>query len=83
MLKGGTLGHEDEKFSYVVASREKLPTAPARIVRHPKKLSRHVLLTLCTTGGIKTLPVTKKQREDYRQARHAHWGDPWIDIDSS
>jgi len=51
-LKGGVLGYEDEKFSYVIAARHDVRPAAARIVRHPKKLSGHVQLILCTVHGI-------------------------------
>jgi ribosomal protein RSM22 (predicted rRNA methylase) len=76
-LKGGALGYEDEKFSYVVASRDPISAAPARIVRHPQKHSGHVQLTLCTPEGLTTPTIGKSQKEKYKFARHAHWGDAW------
>ncbi len=76
-LKGGSLGYEDEKFSYVVASREVFPRPQARIVRHPRKNSGHVKLTLCTPEGLKNPVITKSQEAIYKQARKAEWGDGW------
>lgn len=76
-LKGGTLGHEDEKFSYVIAARVNQAPAAARIVRHPKKLSGHVQLSLCTPGGLASETVTRSMREAYKAARQAQWGDAW------
>jgi ribosomal protein RSM22 (predicted rRNA methylase) len=76
-LKGGELGFEDEKFSYVVAAREPRSTPAARIVRHPRKHSGHVQLTLCTAEGLKQTTVTKSQKSLYREARKAGWGDGW------
>ena len=76
-LKGGALGYEDEKFSYVVASRDPIPPAPSRIVRHPQKHSGHIQLTLCTPQGLTTPTIGKSQKEKYKSARHAQWGDPW------
>ncbi len=76
-LKGGELGYEDEKFSYVVAARDSFPTATGRIVRHPRKHSGHVQLTLCTSHGLENRTVTKSQKENYRKVRKAEWGDPW------
>jgi ribosomal protein RSM22 (predicted rRNA methylase) len=76
-LKGGSLGYEDEKFSYVVASRQPFPTPAARIVRHPQKRSGHVQLTLCTASGLQNETVGKSQKEKYKSARRAEWGDPW------
>jgi ribosomal protein RSM22 (predicted rRNA methylase) len=77
-LKGGSLGYEDEKFSYVAASRNAFPVPPARIVRHPRKNSGHVRLTLCTAEGLRNPTITKAQKEAYKKARKAQWGDDWM-----
>lgn len=76
-FKGGALGYEDEKFSYVIAGRPPLAAAQARIVRHPRKHSGHVQLTLCTASGLETRTVTKSQKDQYKKARQAEWGDAW------
>lgn len=74
-LKGGVLGYEDEKFSYLIATRRGITPAPARIVRHPQKHSGHIRLTLCTPEGIEQRTVTKSQKEQYKAARKADWGE--------
>ena len=77
-LKAATLGFEDEKFAYVVASREAPQRPDARIIRHPKKHKGWVALDLCTTDGLKPgVAVSKKQGPRYRAARDAEWGDGW------
>lgn len=76
-LKGGVLGYEDEKFSYVVAARNNFSHANERIVRHPRKHSGHVQLMLCTPGGLEERTITRSQKESYRKARKAEWGDAW------
>ena len=76
-LKAGALGYEDEKFSYLVASRSASERVTARILRHPQKHSGHVQLRLCTGSGLVQLTVTKSQKENYRRARKAEWGDLW------
>jgi ribosomal protein RSM22 (predicted rRNA methylase) len=76
-LKGGARGHEDEKFSYVAAGRAPGEWPRARIVRHPLFRPGHVRLTLCTAEGLKSESIGKSQKERYRAARHAAWGDPW------
>ena len=76
-LKGGGLGYEDEKFSYVVATRNDVTPAKERIVRHPRKHSGHVQLLLCTPRGLEERTITKSQKENYRKARKAEWGDEW------
>lgn len=77
-VKGGALGYEDEKFSYVVAAKEGAFGCQNRIVRHPIKGSGHVRLTLCTQEGQwEERVVSKKAGPLYRQARDASWGDPF------
>lgn len=79
-LKGGALGYEDEKFSYLVAAKSAVPSAGARIVRHPGKHSGHVQLALCTAEGkIENRTVTRSSKEAYKRARKADWGDLWIE----
>lgn len=74
-LKSGSLGYEDEKFSYLIATRLDLPSAQTRIVRHPQKHSRHVQLELCTADGVIKKTVTRSDKEAYKQARQAEWGE--------
>jgi ribosomal protein RSM22 (predicted rRNA methylase) len=76
-LKAGELGYEDEKFSYVAASRIATEWPRARIVRHPLFRPGHVKLTLCTAEGLKQETVGKSQKDNYRAARKSAWGDSW------
>ena len=80
LLKGGSLGYEDEKFSYLVAAKSTAPSAGARIVRHPGKHSGHVKLALCTEKGqLEIRTITHSSKEAYKRARKAEWGDLWIE----
>ncbi len=77
-LKGGALGYEDEKFSYVIAAKEPAVVNGARIVRHPGKHSGHVQLALCTPEGrLENRTVTRSNKSAYKLARKAEWGDLW------
>jgi ribosomal protein RSM22 (predicted rRNA methylase) len=79
-LKGGDLGYEDEKFSYIVAGKSNASPIAARIVRHPRKHSGHVQLVLCTsTGQIENRTITRSSKASYKQGRKAEWGDSWIE----
>ncbi|MFD0637173.1 small ribosomal subunit Rsm22 family protein [Catenulispora yoronensis] len=84
-LKGGDLGHEDEKFSYVVATRVPVPDgSPARVLRHPQIRKGLVMMQLCEADGTtaQTL-VSKRQGETYRVARDTEWGDLWKPVRDS
>ena len=76
-LKDAALAYEDEKFSYLVASRHAQPPGLARIVRHPRKNPGHVQLTLCVSGEICQRTVARSQKERYKLARQAEWGNTW------
>jgi ribosomal protein RSM22 (predicted rRNA methylase) len=79
-LKNATLGHEDEKFSYIAFSRMSADEAHrpnARIVRHPKIFSGYTQLTLCREGEIATTTITRSKKEDWRRLKRLGWGDRW------
>ena len=73
--KAVELGYEDEKFAYAVLSREPVAKAAARIIRQPQVRSGHVHLVTCEPVGIHQRTVSRKQRDLYRDARGAAWGD--------
>jgi ribosomal protein RSM22 (predicted rRNA methylase) len=76
-VKGGDLGHEDEKYAYVAASRSAARPAVSRIVRHPRRREKYVELELCTRDGLERRVVTRGDRALYRPARKAAWGGAW------
>ncbi|MEW2074069.1 small ribosomal subunit Rsm22 family protein [Streptomyces sp. NPDC013433] len=77
-IKGGSLAYEDEKFSYVAATRLPVTPAPARVVRKPQIRKGQVLLDLCEKDpALHRTTVTKRHGDLYRSARDTDWGDPW------
>ncbi|MBS0615218.1 MAG: methyltransferase type 11 [Verrucomicrobia bacterium] len=74
-LKSGTLGFEDEKFSYLIVSKDKKEPTGARLVAAPKIGKGHVQLTLCTEGKIVQKTVTQKEKDLYKRSRKLSWGD--------
>lgn len=75
MLKDGSLGYEDEKYSYIVVSKSACDLPSGRVLRHPLKRSGHVSLSLCTEPGIIQETISKKTPEAYKKARKLDWGD--------
>lgn len=63
-LKKGALGHEDEKYSYLIASKQPHKPSGARILRHPIKRKGHTVATLCTAEGLQQKTFTGKERKD-------------------
>lgn len=76
-IKGGTLGYEDEKYSYIIASKQSCELPKSRILRDPMKRSGHVCLTLCTPKGLIQQTVSKRHLEAYKQAKKGEWGSPF------
>ena len=81
LIKGGELGYEDEKFSFLYFSRQKLaPGAPYRVLAWPKRISRHIELDLCAKSGNreKSFYNRRNTAQNIRNAaRRLAWGDAW------
>ena len=75
-VKPGELGYEDEKFSYVIASRGTGQPGPDRIIRRPTYRRKMIELKTCTPTGLRDITLTRRRDPDrYRQARSLEWGD--------
>jgi ribosomal protein RSM22 (predicted rRNA methylase) len=75
-VKGGELGFEDEKFSYVIASKKPGKSFNNRIVSSPKHLKGHMIFEVCNKQGvIEEITVSKKQKDFYKSAKKKEWGD--------
>lgn len=78
VAKAGELSYEDEKYSYVAATRIPADRPPARILRHPQLRKGLVSLQLCNAGGDATEErISKSKGAVYKDARNARWGDGW------
>lgn len=74
-LKDGTLGYEDEKYSYLIVSKTPRVPLPSRVVFPPEKHSGHLSLALCTSHGLVQQTFSKKHGAVYKAARKLEWGD--------
>jgi len=80
--KQAQLGFEDEKFSFVILTRESLSRSGiGRIVRKPIRNPGHVHLDLCMGDGLKRVTVARSDGSPYRHARDAAWGETWPPYD--
>jgi ribosomal protein RSM22 (predicted rRNA methylase) len=77
-VKGGELGHEDEKFSYVALARQPVDLPAARIIRHPRHHPGVIEIEVCTNTGLRSERISKRDRDRFRAARKAAWGDAGI-----
>lgn len=79
LLKGGDLGYEDEKFTFLVALREPPPGPErfSRILRHPFVEPGSVTLQLCTASGLSSAAIKAKDKAHFKAARKSDWGGRW------
>ena len=76
-MKGGTLGYEDEKYSYLVVARPRIG-APAggRVLRPPEQNKFSVTLSVCATDGLEQRVIASRDKPAFKAARKLDWGDP-------
>lgn len=73
-LKDGDAPYEDEKFTYIAASRMPCTPAPSRIMRHPYVEKGKISLRLCTEKGFEDRLVTSRDKSGFKAAKKAGWG---------
>ncbi|MDE3055605.1 MAG: hypothetical protein KGI80_02785 [Verrucomicrobiota bacterium] len=77
-VKGAQLGYEDEKYAYLIISRENYrPPTPTcgRIIGPVRKESGGITFTLCThEAKLEKKWIAKREKELYAQAKKAEWG---------
>jgi len=77
-LKEAELNYEDEKFAYIAVGRQPALPAESRILRRPHHQPGLIALETCTPQGLKTIKIPKRERDQFRAARRAAWGDAWL-----
>jgi ribosomal protein RSM22 (predicted rRNA methylase) len=78
LAKEGSLGYEDEKFSYAIMSKQAEAPAFSRLLKDPLRRKGHTLMTLCAKDGIEQKTITKKDKELYKSINKLKWGDKII-----
>ena len=73
-LKGGEVPYEDEKFAYLVVSKQPAQACTARVLRHPVIETGRVTLELCDNCG-KHKVMLRKKDASYKSARKLDHGD--------
>lgn len=74
LLKDGDAPYEDEKFTYIAASKKPCGHALSRIMRHPYVEKGKVSLRLCTDKGFEDRLVTARDKNGFKAAKKAGWG---------
>lgn len=75
-MKGGTLGYEDEKYSYLVMARPGIGApAAGRVLRRPEENKFSVTLALCGADGLETRAMPSRDKPAFKAAKKLDWGD--------
>jgi ribosomal protein RSM22 (predicted rRNA methylase) len=81
-VKGGDLGYEDEKFSWIFVSKTPglAAAAPYRLHSDPRRVNRNINLDVCDAQGNKANLFYRRRDTGYNlrhAARQLQWGDGW------
>ncbi|MGB0935593.1 MAG: small ribosomal subunit Rsm22 family protein [Alphaproteobacteria bacterium] len=79
--KQASLPYEDEKYAYLIVSKQPVDRPLGRLVKRPIKKSGHIYLDACHHGRLERLTITKRQRDQYAAAKKSNWGDDWNHFD--
>jgi len=74
LLKDATVPFEDERYSYVVVTREKVAKG-ARILAPPLQTKPGLTFKLCDETGLHARFVAARDKDEYRRVRKRGWGD--------
>ena len=75
LSKSADLNFEDEKFCYLLLSKDPTIRADSRIVKKPIHRSGHVIFDVCEAGDLKRVIVGRKQKNIYKTATKLSWGE--------
>jgi ribosomal protein RSM22 (predicted rRNA methylase) len=74
LLKAAHVPFEDERYSYVVVTRDKMASG-ARILAPPLETKPGLTFKLCGETGLRAQFVASRDREEHRRVRKLGWGD--------
>lgn len=73
--KKATVPFEDEKFSYLIASRQEATLEGARILSPPAESKADIKFKLCTGNGLTRQSIARRDKAEYKRVRKLGWGD--------
>jgi ribosomal protein RSM22 (predicted rRNA methylase) len=74
LLKDANVPFEDERYSYVVVTRERV-AAGARILVPPLDSKPGLTFKLCDEKGLRAQFAASRDKDEYRRVRKRGWGD--------
>jgi ribosomal protein RSM22 (predicted rRNA methylase) len=78
-IKEAELPFEDEKFSYIVLTRNPMVRDFSRVLAPPVVSKVEVSAKLCTADGVKLAKAPRRDKPAYAKARRWRWGEALFD----
>jgi ribosomal protein RSM22 (predicted rRNA methylase) len=79
LLKDARVPFEDERYCYVVVTREKVAKGArmshSRVLAPPLETKPGLTFKLCDETGLRAQFVASREKDEYRRARRLGWGD--------
>lgn len=73
--KKATVPFEDEKFSYLIASRQPGVLEGARVLSPPAESKAEIKFKLCAETGLTQQSIARRGKAEYKRVRKLEWGD--------
>jgi ribosomal protein RSM22 (predicted rRNA methylase) len=73
--KNATVPFEDEKYSYLIVSRNLVYRAGARILAPPHQTKPAITFKLCSGAGLTKQSIARRDQAEYKRVRKLGWGD--------
>ena len=73
--KKAAVPFEDEKFSYVIASRQPVALEGSRILAPPVETKAEIKFKLCAENGLTQQSIARRDKAAYKRVRKLEWGD--------
>jgi ribosomal protein RSM22 (predicted rRNA methylase) len=77
-LKDASVPFEDERYSYLVTTPEKIASG-ARIIKPPIETKPGITLPLCDANGLENKFIASRDKGNFRAIRKLEWGD-WVSL---
>lgn len=72
-IKNAELAYEDEKFSFIIATKKAHTPPQARVIKPLLKRSGHVIIDTCDAQGLKRQTVSRSNKH-YKSTKDLNWG---------
>jgi ribosomal protein RSM22 (predicted rRNA methylase) len=75
LLKGAHVPFEDERYSYIAVTRERVAHNAARILSAPLEAKPGLTFKLCDAAGLRAQFVASRDKDEFRRVKKRAWGD--------